>query len=187
MEKTHPDPDSQTLMEYLSLALTSNDGPKIVAVINRMDSIVHNLRSRISYGPDRKISEVADVRDLKQACLFLQTLVGTIDTLMSRSLVPQEDFQHWHARRADLMKFLGTAKRRVEKRDRNLAPPPEGNKRLGKPLGLMMGKDAWAMRKFRYDDPKRKEFKRENTRQDRDASFNPPRRSDGAGRGGFGM
>jgi pentatricopeptide repeat protein len=187
MEKTHPDPDSQTLMEYLSLALTSNDGPKIIAVINRMDSIVHNLRSRISYGPDRKISEVADVRDLKQACLFLQTLVGTIDTLMSRSLVPQEEFQHWHARRADLMKFLGTAKRRVEKRDRNLAPPPEGNKRLGKPLGLMMGKDAWAMRKFRYDDPNRKELRRENVRQDRDSHFNPPRRDDGAGRGGFGM
>lgn len=187
MERTHPDPDSQTLMEYLSLALTSNDGPKIIAVINRMDSIVHNLRSRISYGPDRKISEVADVRDLKQACLFLQTLVGTIDTLMSRSLVPAEEFQHWHARRADLMKFLGTAKRRIEKRDRNLAPPPEGNKRLGKPLGLVMGKDQWALREFRYNDPKRKEIRKQNLRQDRDASFNPPRRSDGAGGGGFGM
>jgi len=189
MEKSQADPDAQTLMEYLSLALTSNDGPKIVAVINRMDSIVHNLRSRVSFGPDRKMSEVADVRELKQACMFLQTLVGTIDTLMNRSLVPAEDFQHWHARRADLSKFLGSAKRRVEKRDRNLAPPPEGNKRLGRPLGLTMGKDAWALREFRYNDPKRKEFRRDSVRQEREANFNPPRRSnrDEDDRGGFGM
>jgi pentatricopeptide repeat protein len=185
MERSQADPDSQTLMEYLSLALTSNNGPKIIAVINRLDSIVQNLRSRMSYGPDRRMSEVDDVRDLKQACLFLQTLVGTIDTLMSRSLVPSEDFQHWHARRADLMKFLGATKRRVDKRDRGLAPPPGGDRRLGKPLGLMMGKDSWALREFRYNDPKRKEFKRENLRQDRDAQLNPPKRNDRAG--GFGM
>jgi hypothetical protein len=56
---------------------------------------------------------------------------------------------------------------------------------LGKPLGLMMGKDSWALREFRYNDPKRKEFKRENLRQDRDAQLNPPKRNDRAG--GFGM
>lgn len=187
MEQHSADPDSQILNSYLSLAITTNDGAKIVAVINRLDSIVHNLRSRISYGPDRKASEVADVRDLKQACLFLQTLIGTIDTLLNQSLVPQEDFKLWSARRADLSKFLGTAKRRVEKRDRALQPPIEGDKRLGKPLGLSMGKDAWALRQFRYNDPRRKEVRRENLRQERDAGFNPPRGERGGERGGFGM
>lgn len=189
MEQTSPDPDSQVLMDYLSLALTSNDGPKIVAVINRMDSIVHNLRSRINYGPDRKISAAADVRDLKRACAFLQTLVGTIDTLMARSLVPREDFQHWHARRADLVKFLGNSKRRIDRREHELAPSPEGDKSLGRPLGLTMGKDAWALREFRYNDPQRKEGRRDKIRQERDAVFNPPRgeRGAGAGAGGFGM
>jgi pentatricopeptide repeat protein len=189
MEKTQPDPDAQTLMQYLSLALTSNDGPKVVACINRMDSIVHNLRSRMNFGSDRKISEVADIRDLKQACMFLQTLVGSIDTLMNRSLVPREDFQHWHARRADLSKFLGNAKSRIEKREGKLAPPPEGDRRLGKPLGLVMGEGAWTLRKFRYNDPERKEARRENTRQERDAVYNPLRRSEkrGGDRGGFGM
>ena len=189
MEKTQADPDAQTLMQYLSLALTSNEGPKVVACINRMDSIVHNLRSLINFGPERQVSEVADLRDLKQACMFLQTLVGSIDTLMNRSLVPQEEFQHWHARRADLVKFLGKAKLRVEKRERNMAPPPEGDKKLGKPLGLVMGKDNWALRKFRYQDLELKAGRRENKRQERDAVFNPPRRherKDGDG-GGFGM
>jgi len=194
MEKTQADPDAQTLMQYLSVALTSNDGPKVVACINRMDSIVHNLRSRMSFGSDRRMSEVDDVRDLKQACMFLQTLVGSIDTLMNRSLVPREEFQHWHARRADLYKFLATAKLRIERRDRRLAPPPEGDRRLGKPLGFTMGKDDWALRKFRYNDPERKEVRRENKRQERDAVFNPaPRRQRDRGddrgddRGGFGM
>ena len=188
MEQVSADPDSQVLMEYLSLALTSNDGPKIVAVINRMDSILHNLRSRVSYGPAKKMSEVADVRALKDACQFIQTLVGVIDTLMARSLVPQSDFQHWHARRADLVKFMASAQRRVAKRERALQPP-EGDKRLGKPLGLVMGRDAWALKKFRYNDPNRKVVRKENQRQERDGFWNPPRErdDDGGESKGFGM
>jgi pentatricopeptide repeat protein len=177
MEEVSADPDSQVLMEYLSLAMTSNDGPKIVAVINRMDSILHNLRSRVSYGPEIKMSEAADVRALKDACVFLQTLVGVIDTLMARSLVPQTDFQHWHARRADLVKFLASAQRRVAKRERALQPAPEGDRKLGKPLGLVMGRDAWALRQFRQKDPERKE----NRRQGREGFFNPPRERDDGG------
>lgn len=189
MEKTQADPDAQTLMQYLSLALTSNEGPKVVACINRMDSIVHNLRSLMNFGPERQVSEAADLRDLKQACMFLQTLVGSIDTLMNRSLVPQEDFQHWHARRADLVKFLGKAKLRAYRRERDMAPPPEGDKRLGKPLGLVMGKDSWALRQFRYKDPENKTVRRENTRQERDAVYNPSKRNErrGGDGGGFGM
>ncbi|KAL1589625.1 hypothetical protein WHR41_01740 [Cladosporium halotolerans] len=187
MEKTAADPDPQTLMEYLSLALTTDDGPKIVAVINRMDSILHNLRSRVTYGPDSKKSEVADVRELKQCCIFVQSLIGVIDTLMHRELVPQKDFQHWHARRADLQKFLQSTQRRVERRDAKLQPSPEGNRKLGKPIGLVMGNDAWAVRKFRYNDPKRKAFRKEKLRDERDAFFNPPRSTNDEGDKGFGM
>ncbi|KAM0720446.1 hypothetical protein Q7P37_004582 [Cladosporium fusiforme] len=184
MEENSADPDTQTLTEYLSLAITTDDGPKIVAAINRLDPIVHNLRSRMSYGPDRRMSEEADVRDLKQACVFLQTLIGTIDTLMHRELVPRDQYQIWHARRADLTQFMGNAKRRAEKRERNLRPSPEGDRKFGKPLGLVMGKDEWALRKFRYNDPARKATRNERLREDRDAVFNPPR--DDGGRG-FGM
>ena len=143
----------------------------------------------MNFGPERQVSEVADLRDLKQACMFLQTLVGSIDTLMNRCLVPQEDFQHWHARRADLVKFLGKAKLRAYRRERDMAPPPEGDKRLGKPLGLVMGKDNWALRQFRYNDPEKKMVRRENKRQERDAVFNPSKRNEkrGGDGGGFGM
>jgi hypothetical protein len=51
-----------------------------------------------------------------------------------------------------------------------------------------MGKDAWALRKFRYNDPQRKVVRKENLRQERDGFWNPPRREgdDGENRG-FGM
>jgi hypothetical protein len=52
-----------------------------------------------------------------------------------------------------------------------------------------MGEGAWSLRKFRYNDPERKEVRRENIRQERDAVYNPARRSEkrGGDRGGFGM
>lgn len=195
MEQTTPDPDPATLTEYLSLALTSNDGPKIVAVINRMDSIVHNLRSRVNYGTDRKIGASADIRSLKQSCIFLQALIGTIDTLINRQLVPSEDFRQWIARRGDLAKFLGLAKTRVENRELKVLSRPDGDKqRLGKPIGEMMGKDKWAVQMFRYNNPALKEGREENLgqRQERDNKFNPsrerPARKDGDSQdGGWGM
>lgn len=174
MEKTMADPDPETLSAYLSLALTTDDGPKIVAAINRLDSIVHNLRSRISYGRDRKISETANVRDIKQGIIFMQNLVGTIDTLMHRQLVPREEFQSWHARRSDLTQFLGSAERRVNRRERNLRPSPEGDRTLGRQKPLAMGKDSWALHKLRMNNPERKARKKEETRGRRDAWFNPP-------------
>lgn len=194
MQKYSSDPDPQTLMEYLSLALTTNDGAKISNAINRLDPITHNLRSRVAYGPDRQISNVADVRDIKQACVYFQTLIGTIDTLVHRGLVPSEDVRVWLNRRGDLNQFVTSAKRRVEQRDRALHADPEGDKRLGKPVGLMMSREQWALRKFRYNDAQKKENRREDLRQERDARFNPPRMStweaeevEEQRRGGFGM
>lgn len=186
MEKISPDPDPHTLSEYLSLALTTDNGPKIVAVINRMDSIMHNLRSRVNYGPDRSVSPQADLRVLKESIILTQTLIGTIDTLMRRHLVPREEFQHWHARRADLDAFVTLAKKRVARREKD-ANPPVGNPKLGKPVGLGMGKAAWALRKLRYNNPALKDKRRGNTREERDAYFNPPKDRHAGGAKGFGM
>lgn len=185
MERGVADPDSHVLMEYLSLALTTNDGPKIVAVINRMNPILHNLRSRISYGPDHKMSEEADVRALKGACQFLQTLVGVIDTLMARSLVPRTDFRHWHSRRADLSKFLTSALKRVERREQALQAPPEDDEEVSRPRGGFVGKDVSALRKFR--NKQHNSVTQEIRRVEGEKKFNPTRERDGGVNRGFGM
>ena len=126
MEKTCVDVDIHTLGQYLSLVVTTDDGNKIVDAINRLDPIVHNLKSRMTYGTDTygtKQSAGGDgwrapeahIRDKEEIIKFFQSLIGVIDTLMHRGLVPRESFQSWHARRSQLNTFVGKAKVSVEK------------------------------------------------------------------------
>ncbi|KAK6442398.1 hypothetical protein LTR95_001380 [Oleoguttula sp. CCFEE 5521] len=116
MAKTCPDPDPQTLTEYLSLALTTNDGEKIARVIDHLDPIVHTLRSRLNYGTDAPISEAADLRDRRDAVNFLRTLVGAIDVLLSRRLVPNSDRAAYISRRGDLSAFVSRCSERLERK-----------------------------------------------------------------------
>ncbi|KAK5128284.1 hypothetical protein LTR85_002951 [Meristemomyces frigidus] len=107
MEATLSDPDLPTLQQYLSLGLATDSGPKVVEMLNRLDSIVHNLRSRVLYGADTKLMSPEYHRhDKTDTIRFFQALVGAIDTLMNRGLVPREDFKHWHARRSQLDTFI---------------------------------------------------------------------------------
>ncbi|KAK3724142.1 hypothetical protein LTR37_001264 [Vermiconidia calcicola] len=118
MEKTLADPDAKTLINYLDLAVYTDSGPKITATLDRLDPIVHNLRSRVTYGADDTGISLKDHADEKQEILhFFRTMVGVIDTLRFRGLVPRESFPHWHGRRAQLDSFIGRAKLNLTKRE----------------------------------------------------------------------
>nr|OQO23680.1 hypothetical protein B0A51_10688 [Rachicladosporium sp. CCFEE 5018] len=116
MAKTCADPDPQTLTEYLSLALTTNDGEKIARVIDHLDPLVHTLRSRLNYGTDAPISGAADLRDRRDAVSFLRTLVGAIDVLLSRHLVPDSERAAYFSRRGDLSTFVSRCSERLERK-----------------------------------------------------------------------
>lgn len=169
MEASCPDPDVQTLNEYLSLALTTNDGPKIIAAINRLDPIVHNLRSRITYGPDLPVSKAVDLKEKKAALTFLQTLVGTIDTLLHRSLVPEGEYQVWHARRADLTHFIGRSQARLWRREDRDADLQEGESKKRERPKVKMSKAQWELKKMKWNLQERRDRKVE----EREVRFNP--------------
>ncbi|KAK0293199.1 hypothetical protein LTS00_007802 [Friedmanniomyces endolithicus] len=115
MEATIADPDVETLKKYLSLALTTSSGPKVVAALDRMDSIVHNLRSRVLYGPAaERLTPQKELQVKSEALGFFRQLIGAIDTLMDRGLVPQRDYVHWSERRNQLTKFVGRVAKSVE-------------------------------------------------------------------------
>ncbi|KAK1812134.1 hypothetical protein LTR12_013467 [Friedmanniomyces endolithicus] len=115
MEATIADPDVETLKKYLSLALTTRSGPKVVAAFDRLDSIVHNLRSRVLYGPAAgRLTPQKELQFKTDALGFFRQLVGVIDTLMDRGLVPKGDYVHWSERRNQLTKFVGRAAKSVE-------------------------------------------------------------------------
>ena len=173
MEATASDPDSHVLMQYLSLALTTDDGAKITATLDRLDPIVHNLRSRVLYGPDtpQKIGGERDVADKQAAVQFLQMMVGVIDTLMQRGLVDRDDFGHWHARRSQLTQFIGRAKDRIERQIggmdiRTIGRGKDGEVMIGKEVNMkephwQRRRAEWEVRNFRGKDRAREKAERE--------------------------
>lgn len=116
MERTSPDLDVHTLEQYLNLALFSDSGAKITSVLERLDPMVHNLRSRVTYGSEETgmRSPGVHLREKEAVVSFLRLMVGVIDTLMNRGLVAREEFGYWHARRSQLNSFVGRAGKSVE-------------------------------------------------------------------------
>ncbi|KAK4570319.1 hypothetical protein LTR86_002399 [Recurvomyces mirabilis] len=116
MEKALADPDVVTLKKYLSLALNSDSGPKVVAAIDRLDPLIHNLRSRLTYGPaSGGQSREVDLKEKTETLDFFRAVVGAVDTCMNRGLVPREDYSHWHSRRSQLNTFIGGSTKSVER------------------------------------------------------------------------
>ncbi|KAI7324446.1 hypothetical protein KC315_g8253 [Hortaea werneckii] len=114
MERTLSDLQIDVLSQYLDIALLSDSGSKIVDTLDRLDSCVHNLRSRINFGTDtRKMNAEDNLQDKRDTVEFFQTMIGAIDTLMNRGLVPRKDFIHWHQRRSQLNTFISHAKKAI--------------------------------------------------------------------------
>ncbi|KAI7569433.1 hypothetical protein KC319_g2832 [Hortaea werneckii] len=112
MERTLSDLEIGVLSQYLDIALLSDSGPKIVDTLDRLDSCVHNLRSRVTFGTDTwRMNAEDNLQDKRDTIEFFQTMIGAIDTLMNRGLVPREDFVHWHQRRSQLNTFISHAKK----------------------------------------------------------------------------
>ncbi|TKA31998.1 hypothetical protein B0A50_01243 [Salinomyces thailandicus] len=116
MEETLPDLEIGVLVTYLDLALLSKSGPSIIFALNRLDSVVHNLRSRILYGTDdRAMTSEAHRKDKIDTLHFFRTVIGAIDTLLRNNLVPKVDITHWVGRRSQLTAF-------VDRISSNMAP-----------------------------------------------------------------
>ncbi|KAF2487839.1 hypothetical protein BDY17DRAFT_320352 [Neohortaea acidophila] len=147
MEQTQADLDIHTLVQYLNLALTSDDGAKLAAALNRLDPIVHNLRSMMAYGVDsteeRTTPQAYLVVQKEEIVQFFQTMVGAIDTLMNRGLVPREEYKDWHARRSQLTQAIGRAKISIEnaRTDIDTMVAEQRNRRQAREAGRRQWRD----------------------------------------------
>ena len=178
MESTHSDPDVHTLIQYLSLALATDSGARITATLNRLDPIVHNLRSRVTFGTDEAVlGPEKDLLDKEETVLLFRTMVGVMDGLMNRGLVPREDYGYWHGRRSQLNQFIERSRRTlerervgleakgklelVERRGGQGRGDGEGSEGRdgGRGEGLRMSKAEWELKKFRWKE------KREGVRE----------------------
>lgn len=111
MDTSLADADPNLCMKYLRLAQSTKNGPKIVLALNALDPAVHNLMSYVSYGPagGRKITVGADLFHKEMTLLLLQTMVGMIDDLIRKAMVPREDLGHFYSRRKALTSFVTRA------------------------------------------------------------------------------
>lgn len=128
MESTLPVPDVRTLTKYLDLALFTDDGAKIVFAVNRLDTTVHNLRSRVLYGSEKTgVPHEQHLVENEEILAFFRTLVGVVDTLVRRGLVSKENYTHWQGRRAQLDAFVTRASQLVQASRQRLEEKNGGN------------------------------------------------------------
>nr|POF13311.1 hypothetical protein CFP56_10458 [Quercus suber] len=115
MDSSLSDADPALCMQYLSLAQSTGDGPKITFALDMLDTAKTNLMSYLNYGPagDRKPSISADLFHKELTLRLFELMVSVMDTLMNRALVPREDFNHFHARRKELTSFITRARENV--------------------------------------------------------------------------
>ena len=178
MDKHLDYPDIQTLEGYLSLALTTNNGPNIVKAINRLMLFKKDLR---------------DAPDLFRA------MIGSVDTLLSKRLVPDDAVEHWQQRRKELDGLLSTSKfnlqdkrrlkesgrnsgdvRTVFKGDTESAYSSRDQKLKAERTRMPSSAEgaAGALRRFERggrDDRPRRDFKSANRDNDVSARTNTPR------------
>ncbi|KAK4930822.1 hypothetical protein LTR49_002586 [Elasticomyces elasticus] len=193
MEKKLSESDVETMKKYLSLALTTDSGPKVVGAIDRLDSLIHSLRSRLVCGPDPGDGGVSPQKELRfktEALAFVRMVVGAIDTLIERGLVPREDFGHWLARKSQLSQMVGRGTRSAEGSERRLV---EGGKLEGRYGydGFVGRRERVGRRRVVFDGGELKKFRRGGGsvtrevgggREDVRASGEDGETSDGGGR-----
>ncbi|GAB7351474.1 hypothetical protein MBLNU459_g2130t3 [Dothideomycetes sp. NU459] len=99
MEANRSELDIKTLVMYMDLALTSASGPVISQAILRLEPHIQSSSSTLSYG--RVMHEEED-----SVLLLFRTVVGAIDQLLNKSMVPKEDHAEWAQRRSKLAAHL---------------------------------------------------------------------------------
>ena len=103
MDKSLEDADPKVLTMYLDLALSTQKANHIVEAFQRMTPHVSNMKSWLTYGATgQQVTEL----DKEDALALIKTMVGTIDQLINKAMVPREDYAVWSQRRSKLAAFL---------------------------------------------------------------------------------
>ena len=114
MESTLADPDVPTLVKYLNLMLATDNSKEIIFTINRLDSIVQNLRSRVTYGSDKTgRSPKEHMLEIDETLQFFRSFIGVMDVILHRELIPKEEYSQWINRRKTLTAFVESSRRKL--------------------------------------------------------------------------
>jgi hypothetical protein len=114
------EPDPRLLLQYLELAISTLDGKVISQAIEQLTDPIAQLKSMFSFGKTTsgKTSET-DKRDIMK---LIRTIVGAIDQMTNKQLIPPAEIAVWVQRRSKLNAFIT---RFMDRMDRNNVIPKE--------------------------------------------------------------
>lgn len=96
--------DPKTLLQYIELAISTQDGQVIAQAVNRLSNAVTNLKSMTSFGKyssgETQATKKVDVTAL------VRTIIGAIDQLLLKQMVPEDQRQSWSQRRSTLSAYI---------------------------------------------------------------------------------
>ncbi|KAG9919816.1 hypothetical protein KCV05_g10381, partial [Aureobasidium melanogenum] len=98
------EPDPTTLTQYMELALSTQDGEIISQVIDRLSDPITKLRSIISFGTFGSGRTSATARH--DVVALMRTVIGAMDQLMRKQLIPQDQVQGWMQRRSKMSAYV---------------------------------------------------------------------------------
>ncbi|KAH0262569.1 IMP-specific 5'-nucleotidase-like protein 1, partial [Aureobasidium melanogenum] len=98
------EPDPTTLTQYMELALSTQDGGIISQAIDRLSDPITKLRSIISFGTFSSGRTSATARN--DVVALMRTVIGAMDQLMKKQLIPQDQVQGWMQRRSKMGAFV---------------------------------------------------------------------------------
>lgn len=129
MQKNFRKPEIAALEQYLSLALTTRNGPTIIAALNRLTPFVEKMQKLskglpgLSANSQDRVNVDQIAKDRKLAARLFQSMIGAIDTLTQRALIPRDRMEGWNERRNKLNTYLTRVRQdfgeRIGGRDRS--------------------------------------------------------------------
>ncbi|THX25012.1 hypothetical protein D6D12_07252 [Aureobasidium pullulans] len=117
-EHYNMEPDPKMLLQYMELALSTQDGEVIRQTVEQMEGSITKLKSLISFGQhDGKKSSSWDKQDI---VTLMRTVVGAIDQMTNKQLIPAEKIQSLVQKRAKMNAFITRLMDRME--GKNIIP-----------------------------------------------------------------
>ena len=163
-------PDMLTIQSYLGLVSHTDDAPRIMATLKKLLAMMQVVGNRIQAGVIGELETGKSTSlDHATAIATFKSMIGAIDNLIKRKLIPSEDVQYWNTQRSQMNSWVGRAtnsrahqhersgQEHRQKEEFGLAKKLVREKEaamvaagLKKPR-LEMSKTEWTQRKSRFD------------------------------------
>ncbi|KAI5200736.1 hypothetical protein E4T39_05627 [Aureobasidium subglaciale] len=98
------DPDPKTLLQFMELAISTQDAEVIRQAIDRLAVPITRFKSMISFG--KFTSGKSASTDKQDIIALIRTTIGAIDQVVNKDLIPKDQVQPWAQQRAKLNAFV---------------------------------------------------------------------------------